>query len=144
VRRFDFDHLFDDLGRERRFRGMRVYCQTKLANVLFTRELARRLEGTAVTVNCVHPGNVATRFGQNNAGILDWGSRLIERLRRSPEQGADTVVYLCTAPEVATVSGGYFADRKARRPSRGARRDDDARRLWDVSTTLTGLAPQSR
>jgi len=140
VRRFDFD----DLARARRFRGMRVYCQTKLANVLFTRELAWRLDGTDVTVNCVHPGNVATRFGKNTEGILDWGSRLIARLRRTPERGAETVVYLCAAPEVEGISGEYFADRRVRRASRGARRDEDARRLWDVSATLTGLAPQAK
>jgi NAD(P)-dependent dehydrogenase (short-subunit alcohol dehydrogenase family) len=140
VRRFDFDGV--DGGR--RHRGMRVYCHTKLANVLFTRELARRLEGSGVTANCVHPGNVATRFGQNNAGILDWGSRLITRLRRTPERGAETIVYLCAAPEVAMVTGEYFYDRRPRQPSRGARRAEDARRLWDVSATLTGVAAQSR
>jgi NAD(P)-dependent dehydrogenase (short-subunit alcohol dehydrogenase family) len=140
VRRFDFD----DLERARRFRGMRVYCQTKLANVLFTRELARRLEGSGVTVNCMHPGNVATRFGQNNRGILDWGSRLITRLRRTPAQGADTIAHLCAAPELARVTGEYFYERRSRSPSRGARRLDDARRLWEVSATLTGLVPQSR
>jgi NAD(P)-dependent dehydrogenase (short-subunit alcohol dehydrogenase family) len=140
VRRFDFA----DLDGGRRFRGLRVYCQTKLANVLFTRELARRLEGMGITVNCMHPGNVATRFGQNNHGILDWGSRLITRLRRTPAQGADTIVHLCVAPELAMVTGEYFYERRPRPPSRGARRPDDARRLWEVSATLTGMVAQSR
>lgn len=129
----------DDLE-SRRYRPMRVYAKTKLMNVLFTRELARRLAGTTVTANCVHPGNVATRFGHNTTGVLNWGSRLISRLRRTPAAGAATVVHLCAAPELADVSGAYFADERARPPGRHARRDDDARRLWDVSARLTGLA----
>jgi len=127
----------DDLQSRGRYRAMRVYGTTKLMNVLFTRELARRLAGSGVTANCVHPGNVATRFGQNNTGILNWGSKLITRLRRTPAAGADTVVYLCAAPEIAGVSGAYFANRRARQPGRHARRDDDARRLWDASVELT-------
>lgn len=120
-----------------RYRPMRIYAKTKLMNVLFTRELARRLAGTGVTANCVHPGNVATRFGQNTTGILNWGSRLITRLRRTPAEGADTVVYLCAAPELSAVSGEYFADRRRRPPGRHARRDEDARLLWDASVALT-------
>ena len=140
VRRF----AFDEPDFPRRFNGMRTYCHTKLANVLFTRELAGRLAGSGVTVNCMHPGNVATRFGANTAGILNWGSRLIRRLRRTPEQGADTIVYLCASPEVDGTSGEYFYSRSARPPSRRARRADDARRLWDLSMSMTGLGAPSR
>lgn len=122
-----------------RYRPFHAYSASKLCNVLFTRELARRLEGTGVTATCVHPGNVATRFGQNTEGFFNWGTRLIERFRRSPEQGAETLVWLCAAP-VAGPSGGYFADRRERRPGRNARDADAARRLWDDSARLVGLA----
>lgn len=133
----------DDLDSARRYRSLRVYSKTKLMNVLFTRELARRLAGSGVTANCVHPGNVATRFGQNTVGILDWGSQLIHRLRRTPAAGAATVVHVCAAPELAGVSGAYFADCRVRRPGRHARRDEDARRLWETSARLVGAAAEA-
>jgi retinol dehydrogenase-12 len=139
--RFAYGRLnFDDLHARRRYAGMRVYGQSKLANILFTRELARRLAGTSVTVNCLHPGTVATRFGQNNRGIMRWGTRLIAPFVRTPEKGAETAVYLCVAPAVATISGAYFFDKREKRPSPAAENDDDARRLWEVSAQLTGLS----
>jgi NAD(P)-dependent dehydrogenase (short-subunit alcohol dehydrogenase family) len=134
--------LDDVESRRGRYRPMRVYAKTKLMNVLFTRELARRLAGTAVTANCVHPGSVATRFGHNTAGILNWGSKLISRMRRTPAEGAAAVVHLCAAPELAGVSGAYFANQRVRPPGRHARRDEDARRLWDATARLTGLAEE--
>jgi len=129
----------EDLGTRGRYRSLRVYGKTKLMNVLFTRELARRLGGSGVTANCVHPGNVATRFGQNTPGILNWGSRLIHRLRRTPDDGAKAVVHLCAAPELCEVTGSYLANERIRRPGRHARRDDDAAALWAESLRLTGL-----
>lgn len=123
-----------------RYRPFHAYAASKLCNVLFTQELARRLGDAAVTATCVHPGNVATRFGQNTEGFFNWGTRLIERFRRTPERGAETLVWLCAAP-AAGASGGYFADRKEKRPGRHARDAIAARRLWDESARLVGLAP---
>jgi NAD(P)-dependent dehydrogenase (short-subunit alcohol dehydrogenase family) len=130
---------FDDLGHERRYRWTRVYGQSKLANVLFTAELARRLAGSGVTATCLHPGAVGTRLGQNNG----WWAKLLTRsLRpffRTPAQGADTAVYLASAPGLETLSGGYFVNRRPRRPSKAAEDHAMAARLWDVSARLSGL-----
>jgi retinol dehydrogenase 12 len=124
----------------RRYRAFHAYSASKLCNVLFTRELARRLQGSGVTATCVHPGNVATRFGQNTEGFFNWGTRLIERFRRTPEQGAETLVWLCAAPVTGT-SGGYFQDLRERQPGRHARDEVAARRLWEESVRLVGLTP---
>jgi len=130
---------FDDLQNERTYRPFVVYGQTKLCNILFTRELARRLVGTGVTTNCVHPGGVATGLGWNNG----WWARLIAKTLRpfilTPEQGADTVIYLATAPEVAGVNGKYFYERREVQPSHAAQDDEAAKRLWRISTELTGM-----
>jgi len=131
---------FDDLMNERRYRAMRVYGQSKLANILFTAELARRLEGSGVTVNSLHPGAVATRLGTNNGA---WARALIRLLRpffRTPDGGAATSIHLATAPELAGVSGRYFANRREKTPSAAARDPEAARRLWDVSERLCALA----
>src|SRR5205085_258119 len=113
----------------------------KLANLLFNLELSRRLAGTGVTANAVHPGLVSTGFAGNNR---QWFWRMayavINRVGRTPEQGAETLIYLATSPEVAQVSGSYFFDRKAAAASPAARDEAAARRLWDVSEKLTGLA----
>lgn len=130
----------DDLQSERRYRGPRVYGQSKLANILFTRELARRLAGTGVTVNCLHPGVVATRFAQNNGRLALWVTTLLKPFFLTPEQGADTAIHLATSPEVEGVSGEYFVKRKARRPSAAALDEATARRLWTLSAELTGLS----
>jgi NAD(P)-dependent dehydrogenase (short-subunit alcohol dehydrogenase family) len=130
---------FDDLQNRRRYRSMRVYGQSKLCNILFTRELARRLAGSDVTVNAVHPGAVATRLGQNNGR---WAQLLIKGLGyffRTPAQGAATSIYVATSPNLAGVSGKYFANCREARPSAAALDDDAAARLWDVSAQLTGL-----
>ena len=127
---------FDDLMNERRYRAMRVYGQSKLANILFTAELARRLEGSGVTVNSLHPGAVATRLGTNNGA---WARALIRLLRpffRTPDGGAATSIHLATAPELAGVSGRYFANRREKTPSAAARDPEAARRLWEVSERL--------
>src|SRR6185436_16061176 len=109
---------FDDLGNARRYRAMRVYGQSKLCNILFTYELARRLTGTRVTANCLHPGAVATRLGQNNGRIATVLTKMLAPFFRTAEGGADTAVYLATAPEVAKTTGGYFAKRRPIRSSR--------------------------
>jgi len=131
---------FDDLESRRRYRPMEVYGKSKLANILFTRELARRLEGTGVTANCLHPGFVGSNFARNNGVLASVGMWLARAFARTPEQGADTAVYLCASPEVEGVTGHYFVDREQRWPRRFAQRDEDARRLWDVSERMTGLA----
>ncbi|MGH9455988.1 MAG: SDR family oxidoreductase, partial [Terriglobia bacterium] len=102
--RLDFDHLQSAKG----YRGFKVYGRSKLCNILFTRELARRLAGTGVTANCLHPGFVDTRFGDQTGGLVSYGLRIGKVFAISPEKGAETIVYLASAPEVATVSGGYF------------------------------------
>jgi len=130
---------FDDLQGRRDFGPLKIYGRSKLANILFTRELARRLEGTGVTANCLHPGFVGSNFARNN-GLLGLGMLLARPFARTPEQGADTAVHLCASPEVEGVTGGYFVDRRRRWPKRFAQRDEDARRLWEVSEHLTGLA----
>jgi NAD(P)-dependent dehydrogenase (short-subunit alcohol dehydrogenase family) len=131
---------FDDLQSERSYRGMRVYGTTKLCNILFTRELARRLQGTGVTANALHPGTVRTNFsGGGDTGLLNLGFRLISPLLLAPKQGARTSIYLASSPDVERRSGEYFVRSRPRRPSRAAQNDDDARRLWDVSAQLVEL-----
>jgi NAD(P)-dependent dehydrogenase (short-subunit alcohol dehydrogenase family) len=131
---------FDDLQGERHYGGLRAYSQSKLANVVFTYELARRLDGTGVTANCMHPGSVRTGFGRNNGGLLGFGVRLAGPFMRSPEQGADTVVWLASSPAVEGMTGRYFADRKERRTRDESYDRAVQARLWEVSERLTGLA----
>jgi NAD(P)-dependent dehydrogenase (short-subunit alcohol dehydrogenase family) len=120
---------------------MRVYGQSKLCNILFTRELARRIVGTGVTANCLHPGSVATGLGWNNGWWAVLIAKALQLFFRTPEQGADTVVYLATSPAVVAASGKYFYDRGELQPSPAARDDEAARRLWRISAELTGVAP---
>jgi NAD(P)-dependent dehydrogenase (short-subunit alcohol dehydrogenase family) len=133
---------FDDLGFARGYFGMKAYARSKLANVLFTNELARRLAGTHVTVNAVHPGHVATDIWKTNFGVagpaLKW---LMGRVALTPEQGADTVIWLASAPEVEGVTGKYFAKRQEAKSSAVAQDEAVARRLWDESERLTRLVP---
>jgi NAD(P)-dependent dehydrogenase (short-subunit alcohol dehydrogenase family) len=124
---------FDDLAAERGFKGFGRYGETKLANILFTTELARRLEGSGVTANCFHPGLVATGFNRNNGAIMGLGMTLLRPVSRSPEKGAETLIWLATAPEVANVSGAYFFDKLPKTPSLAAQDRSAARRLWEVS-----------
>lgn len=129
----------DDLQLERHYLPMLAYANSKLANILFTRELARRLAGTGVTANCLHPGTVATRFGDTGAGWLRLGLAAGRPFLRSPESGATTVVYLASSPDVADQNGGYYVNSRRRNPSRAARDHAVARQFWDVSARLTGL-----
>ncbi len=130
---------FDDLQNERRFRSMRVYGQSKFANILFTYELARRLAGTNVTVNCLHPGAVATGLGKNNGAWAQVLVRILGTFFRTPEQGAATSIYLASSPAVAGVSGKYFMNGKERRSSKASYDDAAAKRLWDISAQMTGI-----
>ncbi len=125
---------FGDFAAEKRYRGYRRYGETKLANILFTVELARRLEGMGVTANCYHPGFVATGWNRNNGALLrsvmTLGGWLVGR---SPAKGADTMVWLAASPDVAAETGGYFYDRRRRRPTAIAQDMDVAAALWEAS-----------
>jgi NAD(P)-dependent dehydrogenase (short-subunit alcohol dehydrogenase family) len=128
---------FDNLQGEREYKGIPAYSHSKLANVLFTRELARRLEGTQVTANALHPGAVATSIFRNTPKPIEW---LIKLFTMNPEKGAETSVYLATAREVEGLSGKYFEKKREKYPSRIAQDDALARRLWEVSERMTGLS----
>ncbi len=136
---------FDDLQSEKHYRAMRVYGQSKLANILFTLELARRLDGSGVTANSLHPGTVRTGYGADGdtKGLLGVGIKIGSPFFLSPAQGARTSVYLASSPEVAGVSGEYFVKCKPRQPKPWARDPEAARRLWAVSEELVGLASPS-
>jgi NAD(P)-dependent dehydrogenase (short-subunit alcohol dehydrogenase family) len=130
---------FDDLGGERSYGGMSSYGQSKLANVVFTYELARRLAGTGVTANCVHPGGVATNLAKNNGMLATVAWKVIGAFMKSPENGARTQIYLASSPEVEGVTGKYFIDSKEARSSAESHDATVARRLWEVSAQMTGL-----
>ena len=131
---------FEDLQGRRKFKGFRAYSRSKLANVLFVRELARRLEGTGVTANALHPGFVASGFFSGD-GPAWWAMRRLAALFAvTPEQGAKTSVYLASSPEVEGVTGRYFVKEEPVEPSSAARDEEAARRLWRVSEEMTGLA----
>ena len=129
---------FEDLQGEREYGGWRAYCQSKLANVLFTYELARRLEGSRVTANCLHPGVIATGLFRRLPKILDLPLRIF---LSSPESGADKSVYLASSPEVEGVTGKYFVKKRAVASSTESQNPERARQLWEVSERLTGLIP---
>jgi NAD(P)-dependent dehydrogenase (short-subunit alcohol dehydrogenase family) len=130
---------FDDINAEGPYTGFgfRRYGETKLANILFTAELARRLQGTGVTANCFHPGLVDTGFNRNNGWLMRAAMTVIKPFMRSPEKGAETLVWLVEAADVADVSGGYFVDRRRAAPSTAAQDGEAARRLWEVSEEQT-------
>jgi NAD(P)-dependent dehydrogenase (short-subunit alcohol dehydrogenase family) len=135
---------FDDLQSEHKYKWMDAYNKSKLANIYFTRELARRLDGTGVTVNALHPGFVRSEFGRGGdlGGIYGWGIKyLASPFAISPEKGARTTAYLASSPEVTDVSRGYFYKCKPSAPTRIAQDDDAARRLWDASEKLVASVP---
>jgi retinol dehydrogenase-12 len=129
---------FDDLMYEKRtYRGFGAYGMSKLANILFTRELAKKLEGTGVTANCLHPGVIGSAFGQNNKGFFGFVMRNVAGpFLGSEESGARTSVYLATSPDVAEKSGLYFKSSREATPTREARDDAVASRLWKASEEL--------
>lgn len=124
---------FDDINAERSYRGFARYAQSKLANILFTIEMARRLTGTEVTASCFHPGMVASGFNRNNGPLLRFAMSLTRLAARSPRKGADTLVWLLDSAEVAGESGGYYVDRRLVAPAAAAKDEEAARRLWDLS-----------
>ena len=131
---------FDDLQSEKEYKTMRVYSQSKLANILFTRELSEKLEGKGITVNCLHPGFVNTGIGSNNSPTL--GRILMAMARpfsRKTDKGAETSIYLCVSPEVEGISGEYYIDCEVSKISGAARSKDNAEKLWNISSELTGI-----
>lgn len=131
---------FDDLQMQRGYGGWLAYRRSKLANILFTRALAKRIAGTGITANCLHPGFVATEFGDNNRGMFRAALNLAKRFMAiAPEQGGETSVFLASSPEMAGVSGEYFDKCKPRAPSAAALDDQAAERLWRESAGLAGL-----
>lgn len=128
-----------DLQSSRSYSGFSVYSRSKLMNILFTRELARQLDGSGVTANCLHPGFVASRFGDGSGGITSFGLKMAKNFAISPEQGAQTIIYLAGSPQVEGQTGGYYYKCKPATPTREARNDADAGRLWTASAKLAGF-----
>jgi NAD(P)-dependent dehydrogenase (short-subunit alcohol dehydrogenase family) len=137
---------FDDLQGDKSYGGWSAYSKSKLANILFTYELARRLDGTGVTANCLHPGTVRTELFRNLSGITGAAIKLATVFFRSPKKGAETTVYLASSPEVQGVSGKYFADCKEARSNEASYDEEAALRLWEMSerlTNVTAVQPES-
>jgi NAD(P)-dependent dehydrogenase (short-subunit alcohol dehydrogenase family) len=140
---------FDDLHGERSYRGFGAYGQSKLANVLFTYELARRPEGTGITANCLHPGVAMTGFGKNNAGMIGSLFGVFQTVAKpfllTPEKGARTSIYLAASPDVEGVTGRYFANSREKQSNPISHDREVARRLWDVSEeVVASAAPGAR
>lgn len=134
---------FADLQLERKYGAIRAYGQSKLANILFASELAERTRASGIISTSMHPGGVATNFGRYNSGIRGaiWRGLTTagKRVMRSPQKGAETVVWLASSPDAVADNGAYFFDRKVKQPSKRARDAEIARRLWEVSAELTGV-----
>lgn len=130
---------FDDLQSRKRYGAFPVYGMTKLANIMFTIELAERLEGTGVTANCFHPGAVSTNFGSGNGGLGSILFNAFKPFMRSPEKGADTLVFLASSPDVEGMTGKYLSDRRLITAKSVAYDPGARRKLWEASEELTGL-----
>jgi NAD(P)-dependent dehydrogenase (short-subunit alcohol dehydrogenase family) len=130
---------FDDLQSAKSFGATKAYGRSKLCNILFTRELARRLHGTGVTANCLHPGFVATRFGDQSGGLISRLVWLAKFFAISPAEGAETIVYLASSPDVAEATGQYFYKSVPTTPSAAAQDDRSALLLWQRSAALAGM-----
>jgi NAD(P)-dependent dehydrogenase (short-subunit alcohol dehydrogenase family) len=129
---------FDDLQSKKRYMGFSVYGRSKLCNILFTRELARRIAGSGMTANSLHPGFVATRFGADSGGFMDMVLKVAKPVGAiSPEEGAKTIIYLVSSPDVANISGDYFYKCKVSTPTKEAQNDADAKRLWEITAKLS-------
>jgi len=133
---------FDDLQYQKRYSGKEAYAQSKLASLLITYEMARRLEGTSITVNALEPGNVVTNFSRNN-GLISWARHIVGSFMHGkvvgPKEGAKTSIYLASSPDVEGISGQYFSKNQAVRSSDASYDGDVARRLWQLSLDLTSL-----
>jgi NAD(P)-dependent dehydrogenase (short-subunit alcohol dehydrogenase family) len=129
----------DDLQNERHYSTLRVYAQSKTANILWNCELARRIEGSDITANCLHPGTVRSNLGQGNGPVLDALQRILTLFMKTPEKGAKTSIYLATSAEVEGVSGRYFVNCREKKPAPHATDPSTARRLWEISEELVGL-----
>ena len=133
---------FDQPVSQNQYASFTAYCDSKLANILFTYELSRRLELTSITVNCLHPGVIASNFGNTGYGVLKWVFKLARPFMKNTEQGAATVVYLATSSEVSSVSCKYFKNLKPVNSSKQSYNTHVARRLWNHSEVQTGLATE--
>jgi NAD(P)-dependent dehydrogenase (short-subunit alcohol dehydrogenase family) len=131
---------FEDLQGEKKYSGFHAYSQSKLANVLFTYQLAKKLEGTGVTVNCLHPGVVRTGFGKDQSGLMSVAVRIGGPFFMSAEKAARAVIYLATSPELEHVTGKHFSKAKEKRSSEESYDVASAERLWKVSAELTNLS----
>lgn len=130
---------FDDLQLGKGYSSMKAYCQSKLANIMFTYELSHRLNGDGIKVNAMHPGVVNTRFGADLKGITKWMFSLAKPFLRSPEKGAETVIWLATSDTLNTTTGKYFHDNKEIKSIPLSYDRMALTRLWEVSEELTGL-----
>ncbi len=133
---------FADLQSELSYSGFQVYGRSKLCNILFTRELARRLEGTGVTANSLHPGFVATRFGDHSGGVMQALMPVAKLGAISPKKGAETIIYLASSPDVANVTGKYFYQRREDTPSPEAQDDTSAAKLWSASERIAAAVAE--
>jgi NAD(P)-dependent dehydrogenase (short-subunit alcohol dehydrogenase family) len=134
---------FDDLNAERSYRGFARYGETKLANILFTTELARRLDGSGVTATCFHPGLVASNFNRNNGPLMQLGMMILRPVSRSVAQGAETLVWIASSPDVGKINGGYYVDMQSRPPSPEGQDLSTARRLWEISERQCAIRPET-
>jgi NAD(P)-dependent dehydrogenase (short-subunit alcohol dehydrogenase family) len=128
---------FEDINLEHGYNGWKAYCQSKLANVLFTYELVRRLDEPHITVNALTPGFVATRIGHNTGPILKSIVNLVQKMGgKTPEEGAKTIIYLASAPEVREITGRYFVEQQAVKSSLSSYDQMTAQRLWEISEMM--------
>jgi NAD(P)-dependent dehydrogenase (short-subunit alcohol dehydrogenase family) len=130
---------FNDLQSSNGYRGFKVYGRSKLCNILYTSELARRWAGTGVTANCLHPGFVDTRFGDESGGMFGLVVKVAKLFAISPEKGAETLVCLASSEDVAKITGKYFYKCREATPTKEARDDDAAQKLWEESARLAGI-----
>lgn len=131
---------FNDLEyKERWYNPFGAYAQSKLANIMFTYELARRLQGSTITANALHPGFVSTRFGTNNGGIFNLVPFMARLLGVSEDKGAQTNIYLATSPEVEGVSGAYFSEGRLAKSNKASYDSAAQKRLWQISEQMTGI-----
>lgn len=130
---------FDDLNSEKNYSPLKAYAQSKLANILFTKELAQRLKGTGVTVYALHPGVVRTELSRHLSSALQFGLKLLRPFTKSPVNGSQTTIYCSIAPELEKETGLYYSDRAATSCSRAASDEDVAKQLWEVSCQMLGI-----